>query len=574
MDSTVRVRQIVSRVLQVSITAAAFAALNAVGWWFQIDRGVSIFYPATAVDVVACMHFGIWGAIGVFLGCLATPWQAGEALWQTAFSGLLNVAEGMIPWLVFRYRRELSRDLHDLKSLAAFVVFGCILNSAVSALAGNLVLIPGPLTFTSLFTWWVSDFSAAVVLGVPVLAFAGGLLGRLAGRGEERHGRTLANAVTITAVIILLGWMATTSIQVYLAQTIEQQRSVAVRSALRTGDTTTLQKYEERASRVRTVTLLMHQMLLLILIMASARLILGVGRPLRQIHRQVEQLRRGQRFDPDAVRSNLIEIRDLAETIAGTTRDLEARESALREQTARAVAASKAKSEFLAKMSHELRTPLNSIIGFSDILRERGEDLPAERRGSFLHNIERSARHLLYLINDLLDMAKVEAGRMTFHKQIVDVRMIVEATVGAIGPLVREKGQRIETIMPEVAVPVYADATRVEQVILNLLSNANKFSPNETVITVTLSVEGGECELAVRDEGMGISEEDQSFIFEDFTQLGHDPQTPGTGLGLGLAKRLIEAQGGSIAVDSRAGAGATFRIRMPVYEGKSVPVSA
>lgn len=644
------------RALQAALSAAAFALLNQVGSFFQIEGGVSVFYPATAVDVVACMLFGFWGAAGVFLGCLLTPWQPGETLFQTSISGLLNVAEGIIPYLVFRARRDLHRDLHDFRSLVAFVLFGCVLNSAVSAFLGNTLLIPPPLDSQRLFMWWVSDFSAAIMLAMPLLAFAGAPLARLAGRREEEPQRTLVNAVEITATVVLLGWAAATAIQTYLADRIEddrveeqvrwseasraltelhrnfeaaavegntpsrrarlgellarlshtsrgtpvagaidgtreaivgflirpdpalrvgvEERLLATRAAIETHNAATWRLYQERRSRIRLVILLMQQALLVILLLASGSLVFRIARPLRQMHREILHLREGRSFEAWRIASNFVELRLLAETMEQTSRELRTREEALREQTARAVAASKAKSEFLAKMSHELRTPLNSVIGFSELILERGDDLSSQRREGFLQNILRSARHLLHLINDLLDMAKVEAGKMEFHFEVTDLRNIVRSAVVSVTPQLESKRQAIDVALPDQPAVARVDPVRIEQVLLNLLSNAHKFSDEGTQISIAVHAGAGACEIEVRDQGIGIPEADQDRIFEDFLQLHAVPRTPGTGLGLGLARRFVEAQGGSISVVSRPGVGSAFFVRLPIWKPEEISRSA
>jgi len=581
------------RLLQVVGTAIAFAIMNRVGWYFQIDQGVSIFYPATAIDVIACMHFGPWGALGVFLGCVGTPWQTGETLQMTAVSGMLNVIEGMLPYLVFRFTRNLHRDLHDFRSLVAFLIYGCIVNSAVSAAAGNLILIPPPVTLTNLFTWWVSDFTAALLLGMPLLAFAGGLLERITGAPEQRPSRTLANAVEITATITLLGWFAATAVNVYLTNTFEQQQqeqqriwseasravgnsqASSVRAAFAELDARNqhiAKVYGERRQRIRTVTLLMQQTLLVILLLAGVNLVVRIARPLRETHKEVLRLREGKPFDATHVASDLVELRELAETLDQTAGELRAREEALRDQTARAVAASNAKSEFLAKMSHELRTPLNSIIGFSDILVERSHSVSPEKLESFVQNISRSAHNLLRMINDLLDVAKVEAGKLEFRYDVTDIRQLIEDSVVVSAPLFRGKEQIVEVELQDVPMRVRVDPGRTEQIFLNLLSNANKFSPERTTIHIAARVDGSSCIVKIRDEGIGIRTEDQGFVFEDFAQVHQPRRATGTGLGLGLARRFAELQGGTLSLESELGKGSTFTLVFPLHRAMSQAV--
>ena len=569
-----------AKILEVVATAVVFGLFNRIGSWFQIADGVSIFYPASAVDVVACMHFGWRGALGVFIGCLFTPWQDAEPLRMTAISGLLNVATGMIPWAVFRLRRDLFRDLHDFRSLVTFLLFGCVINSAVSSLIGNWLLIPGPLSETNLFMWFVSDFAACLLLAMPILAFAGGPLERVTGHGWQRPERTLVNAVEITAAIILLGWLATSLLQTMLIDAVDRQfeQEAVVGASSPSSDgavrAKAWQDFRAQRLRIRRATVMMNVILLLILALASFNLIRRIARPLRQMHRQVAQLRTGHVFDASAIDTSFVEIRTLATTFEETSRNLKQHEEDLREQTSRAIEASKTKSEFLAKMSHELRTPLNSIIGFSEILLERIGSIEKERQESFIQNVLRSARHLLRLINDLLDMAKVESGKLEFLYEVVDLRAVVSTSIDSTRSLFLPKRQILELRMPETPLPVRVDALRVQQVMLNLLSNANKFGAEGSRVEVTIAIDGEQSRIDVRDEGMGIRPEDQEFIFEDFAQLQEGSRAGGTGLGLGLARRFVEAQGGSLTVTSALGQGSTFTVRLPVFRAESAPVSA
>jgi signal transduction histidine kinase len=653
------------RALQVLATFVAFAALNKLSFYFQIESGVSVFYPATAVDVIACMHYGIWGAIGIFLGALVTPWQPGELFWQTAVSGLLNVAEGMIPYLVFRFWRGLHVDLRDMRSFTVFLFFGTVFNSAVSALIGNLVIVPwdgpGLLSWRALFMWWVSDFSAALMLGVPLLAFAGGVFERLKGKREPGVQTTLATVLKITIVIVLLGWTASTVIQNALAESIERARSeqqvlltrasilisdahrnlnesrlgehdhavepgslghfgvhhdgfvreleklapsisptmveridtlagsgerwfavggtglatesvgaasdalFGARLELESAGARLWREYAAKSSRIRLVSFLMDQILLLVLILASVNLIQKVSRPLARLHDAVEQMESTVPFDTDRIETAFVELDGLATAIHDTSERLREREVQLRRETEKALAASKAKTEFLAKMSHELRTPLNSIIGFSDLMLEQYEYVPDEKRRRFLENIDRSGRHLLRLINDLLDIARVEAGKMEFVFETVDLQTIIGRVVATTAPLFAKRRQSVSLEMSSDELLTRGDAGRLDQVVLNLLSNANKFSPEGSRIVVAGRRDGGHCVLEVRDEGMGIAESDRARIFEEFEQASpFGLNTEGAGLGLALVRRLIEAHGGTVVVESEVGKGSSFIVRLPL----------
>jgi len=236
------------------------------------------------------------------------------------------------------------------------------------------------------------------------------------------------------------------------------------------------------------------------------------------------------------------------------TRERRESEAAIRENAA--------KSRFLAAMSHELRTPLNSILGFSQLLDADADHL-SEKHRRFLRNIELSGRHLLSLINELLDLSKVAAGEMDINLVPLELADLVELTADAMRPLFDVRDQDLRLDVPA-RCTVLADPKRLAQALNNLLANANKFTPEGGRITVRARRARGAVELSVIDDGVGICEADHERIFEEFTQLAEGRRAGGTGLGLTLTRRLVEAMGGSVRVASRLGHGSTFTIRLPV----------
>jgi signal transduction histidine kinase len=231
-------------------------------------------------------------------------------------------------------------------------------------------------------------------------------------------------------------------------------------------------------------------------------------------------------------------------------------------------AASRHKSEFLANMSHELRTPLNAVIGFSEVLAEGMFGEVNERQTEYLRDILESGQHLLSLINDILDLSKIEAGRMELELTEFHLPSAIENAL----ILVRERAGRraIElgcTIDERLAL-IRADERKVKQVLLNLLSNALKFTPAGGRVDVLAGVRDGVAEIAVRDTGVGIAAEDQETIFEEFRQVGAtEKKVEGTGLGLALSRKFVELHGGKIAVTSEVGAGSTFTFTLPFRLG-------
>jgi signal transduction histidine kinase len=238
-------------------------------------------------------------------------------------------------------------------------------------------------------------------------------------------------------------------------------------------------------------------------------------------------------------------------------------------QTSRALEiASAHKSEFLASMSHELRTPLNAVIGFSDVLLERMFGELNERQDEYVRDIRDSGRHLLELINEILDLSKVEAGRMELDPAALSLPELLEQGLA----LIRERAarQRLTVVLdvaPEVGV-VWADEIKLKQVVVNLLTNAVKFTPSGGRVSVAASVVGDEVIVTVRDTGIGIAKDDLGRIFEAFQRGDRRASTEGTGLGLTLSKRFVELHGGRVWVESSVGAGSTFGFAIP---GKGSP---
>jgi GAF domain-containing protein len=231
-------------------------------------------------------------------------------------------------------------------------------------------------------------------------------------------------------------------------------------------------------------------------------------------------------------------------------------------------AASQHKSEFLANMSHELRTPLNAIIGFSEVLNERMFGELNEKQEEYLKDIHASGQHLLSLINDILDLSKIEAGRMEL--ELTDFNL--PATLDNALTLVRERAGRrgiaLHLTVDERLDQVRADERKVRQVVLNLLSNAIKFTPEGGRIELWAVPMDGAVEVSVSDTGVGIAPEDQEAIFEEFKQVGtSDKKVEGTGLGLALSRKFIELHGGRIWVKSEVGLGSTFTFTIPVRPG-------
>jgi signal transduction histidine kinase len=250
-----------------------------------------------------------------------------------------------------------------------------------------------------------------------------------------------------------------------------------------------------------------------------------------------------------------------------TQRENERINRALTQAREQAERISRFKSQFLANMSHELRTPLNAIIGYSELLQSDETTQLSPRHREWLAAVLAGGRHLLRLINDVLDMASVEAGRILLNVEPVAVATLVGFALDLVHPMAAKKGLSVTAeIAPELpAVP--ADPVRLRQVLYNLLSNAIKFTPAGGAVRVTARLEDDRMVVAVIDTGVGIQAHDLPRLFQEFERIESPPDAPraeGTGLGLALTKRLVELHGGTVAVTSEPGKGSTFTIRLPL----------
>jgi GAF domain-containing protein len=231
--------------------------------------------------------------------------------------------------------------------------------------------------------------------------------------------------------------------------------------------------------------------------------------------------------------------------------------------------ASQHKSEFLANMSHELRTPLNAIIGFSEVLSERLFGELNEKQEEYLRDIHASGQHLLSLINDILDLSKIEAGRMELELTDFDLPTAIDNALTLVRERAGRRGIALHQAADERLGPIRGDERKVKQVLLNLLSNAIKFTPDGGRIDIRAIPLDGSVEVSVSDTGVGIAPEDQDAIFEEFRQVGTAAKkVEGTGLGLALSRKFIELHGGRIWVQSHLGAGSTFTFTLPVPRGQ------
>jgi PAS domain S-box-containing protein len=259
-------------------------------------------------------------------------------------------------------------------------------------------------------------------------------------------------------------------------------------------------------------------------------------------------------------------VRDISEQKLRREEEVRRKSLELEEENRRMQEANRLKSEFLANMSHELRTPLNAIIGFAELMFKGKVGPVAEPHKEYLGDILNSSRHLLQLINDVLDLAKVESGKMEFRPEPVDLGRIVAEVRDILRGLASAKRIRVETDVDASVASAVLDPSKLKQVLYNYLSNALKFTPDDGRVVIRVAREAEQTvRIAVEDSGIGIRPQDTHRLFVEFQQLdaGTAKKYPGTGLGLALTKRIAEAQGGSVGVRSELGRGSTFWVVLP-----------
>jgi signal transduction histidine kinase len=257
---------------------------------------------------------------------------------------------------------------------------------------------------------------------------------------------------------------------------------------------------------------------------------------------------------------------ELERKVQEATAELAQQNELLRRQHIALEQASALKSQFLANMSHEFRTPLNAILGYTHMLLNGVTGPVTEPQGKSLTRIDSNSRHLLALINDILDITRIEAGRMPLTLSRFEVRELVHEVMSELEPIIKRSHLTVTSRMRGTLPLLRSDRQKVKQIVLNLLSNALKFTPAGSVtISATYDVRSRTVAVAVRDTGVGIPPEDQHKVFEDFRQLDSSPARGygGTGLGLSICRRLSQMLGGTIELTSEAGRGSTFTLRLP-----------
>ena len=326
-----------------------------------------------------------------------------------------------------------------------------------------------------------------------------------------------------------------------------------------------------------TAGLLAGTLAILVFYLITSKLILQPVRVLRETAEKVSKgdlnvrshIFTGDEFQHLSETFNIMlaNLKESEDQLRAINKSLDLKMGQLAESNVALYESNRLKSEFLANVSHELRTPLNSILGFAELLRDTSADKQDLRAARYLQNILNSGRNLLELINDLLDLAKIEAGRMEVRSAPLPLNDLFEGLTGILKPLSEKKNLTIVTSIAGDVPILQTDAAKLQQVLYNFLSNAIKFSPDKGSIELSADLEGlDQVRISVTDRGPGIAAEQHAVIFEKFRQIDASVtrQHGGTGLGLAISKELASLLGGSIGVRSAPGEGATFWIILPL----------
>jgi signal transduction histidine kinase len=257
-----------------------------------------------------------------------------------------------------------------------------------------------------------------------------------------------------------------------------------------------------------------------------------------------------------------MQLKILKDNIVERTKTLEI----IKEQNKKILEADKIKNEFFANMSHELRTPLNAIIGFSEALNLKIFGELNEKQSEYIRDINSSGVHLLGMINDLLDLSKIEAGKMQLNKEIFNVKSAINEALNIVSPLLSQKNQNMKFECKDDFFEISADRRKFHQILYNLISNAIKFTHENGNIEVKATKDGKFLKISVKDDGIGISPEFHEKIFAKFQQVDNSYSTKqgSTGLGLTITKELVKIHGGTIKIESQLNKGSNFIFTLPI----------
>ena len=326
----------------------------------------------------------------------------------------------------------------------------------------------------------------------------------------------------------------------------------------------------ERLNQYYVILGVLLPALFVVALLLSSWLQRGVSRPILELSGVARQISSDRDYTVRAREYGRDELGQLVASFNEMVSQIQARDAQLNLAKEGAEEANQAKSKFLANMSHELRTPLNAIIGYSEMLEEEAQDANLDAFIPDLRRIRTAGKHLLELINDVLDLSKVEAGRMELHLETFQLRDLLNDVTTTIKPLIAKNANNLKVNIPPDAGSMHADVTRVRQILYNLLSNASKFTERGTItigVARELAITGESVVFTVSDTGIGIAPHQMGALFQAFSQVDSalSRRHGGTGLGLAICKRFCEMMGGEIAASSEPGRGSRFTVRLPAF---------
>ena len=326
----------------------------------------------------------------------------------------------------------------------------------------------------------------------------------------------------------------------------------------------------ERLNQYYVILGVLLPILFIVALLLSSWLQRGVSRPILRLSDVARQISSERDYTVRATEYGQDEVGQLVSSFNEMVTQIQARDAQLTIAKEGAEEANQAKSKFLANMSHELRTPLNAIIGYSEMLEEEAQDANLDAFIPDLRRIRTAGKHLLELINDVLDLSKVEAGRMELHLETFQLRDLINDVSTTIKPLIAKNSNNLKVVIPPDAGAMHADVTRVRQILYNLLSNASKFTERGTItiaVARELTTASEWIVFTVADTGIGMAPHQMGSLFQAFSQIDSalSRKFGGTGLGLAICKRFTEMMGGEVSAASEPGRGSKFTVRLPAF---------
>ena len=506
--------------------------------------GVAVFWPAAGVAAGVLIALGPGARLPVAAGAMAATIAANllgdRNLWSAVIFGLCNAGEALfIAALIHRQFGD-SFHLERLRNVLG-LVGAAIVGTAVSGVGGTLAYVlfhTSPAPILTIWQHWFASDALGVITVAPVIIGSAAAMRDPPPWRETIEGIVLLVALAIASVFVVLLSQELLATVVPIALLFPPLLWLAVRCR---------PVFASAAAFIVTLTIVWT-------------ITFGIG------NFGNSSLPIANRIL--AAQTSILLVALSALVLAALFAERRHHEAVLRESEARLREASKHKSQFLANISHELRTPLNAIIGITEILQEDARDLKREEEIEPLDRVARAARHLLALINDILDLSKIEAGRMELHFESLALAPLVNDVIKTIEPLASKNGNRVLLDYRSAIERMYSDPIRLRQALLNLVSNANKFTEGGTI---TISVRdqklaGHEAvSIAVADTGIGMTPQEMEGLFQEFSQADSSTTRKygGTGLGLAISQRFCQMMGGDITVESEQGRGSTFTICLP-----------